>query len=753
MSRHFDLFRDTQPVPTHRDEYPGSPAVPGDRRQTIEIQAEPQPNPAWRRAIDALRHHWKLSVLFTTCVIAASVAMSLIAKSVYEPTAALQIDPPGTEAFSLQGNNNADNSAEYVGTQVKNLQGGPLALAVVRSLRLDRKPDFAGKLAGGSDEAGTSHPDGKTDLPASPAEKVAEAQLRARTQVMRDSSSRLVYVTVGAHDPVLAAQVTNKLTELFIAREYKARHDAVMQSSEWLGRQLDDIRGRMEQSNRTLAEFQKSTGIAPLGGTQGTDTFSDRMVELNRQLMTAQGDRIQLEAYLKRFDGGAASSLPQISGSPVVQQLTEKLAEVRAELTNNLAIYGRNHPLAKKLQNQADELQKQLDAQRSAILADLRTSYSASRKRESMVQAQVQDASKQLMLVGQYAELKKEADANAALYNSLFAKIKEAGIAAESKSSGIRVVEPAPVLDSPTRPHRLRNIAAGVFVGIFGGILLALLLESVNRTVRTALDVRKLFGPVPLSLVPVIGVGERTVPNRSGPFIARKSAKRHNASLFLLDRPQSPEAEALRSLYTSVRLALHGFSREVLLVASAHPGEGKTTMSVNLAVVLAERGRTCIVDADLRREGVAPAFGIHIPIGVGEVLRGVATLEEALAQSGIPNLYVLGTGRVSADEPARLISSDAMGQLIRELRARFDFVLIDSPPVLPYSDSLVLSSLADGVLLIGRSGVTRRDAMMRAMELLQGVRGAPVLQVVLNAAQQEGIDYGYYQDKEPRKTA
>ena len=121
-------------------------------------------------------------------------------------------------------------------------------------------------------------------------------------------------MTVGAHDPVLAAQITNKMVELFIAREYKARHDAVMQSSEWLGRQLDDIRGRMDQSNRTLVEFQKSTGIAPLG--TGADTFTDRMVELNRQLMTAQGDRIQLEAYLNRLTAGGTGSLPQISSKP-----------------------------------------------------------------------------------------------------------------------------------------------------------------------------------------------------------------------------------------------------------------------------------------------------------------------------------------------------------------------------------------------------------------------------------------------------
>jgi uncharacterized protein involved in exopolysaccharide biosynthesis len=189
-------------------------------------------------------------------------------------------------------------------------------------------------------------------------------------KVARDTSSRLISVSVGAHSPVLAAEVTNTLANMFIERDYKMRHDAIMQSSQWLGRQLDDIRARVDESNRTLADFQKSTGIAALDNTQST--FSAQMVELSRQLMQAQADRAQLQAYVERFGGKSTDSLPQISANPVVQQLSQKLAEARAKVAENLAIYGKNHPNVKKLQNEADELQAQLNQQRAAILQDLK---------------------------------------------------------------------------------------------------------------------------------------------------------------------------------------------------------------------------------------------------------------------------------------------------------------------------------------------------------------------------------------------
>ena len=265
-----------------------------------------------------------------------------------------------------------------------------------------------------------------------------------------------------------------------------------MKSSEWLARQLDDIRARMMESNRVLAEFQKSIGVADVDGNKST--FADQMTELNRQLTQAQADRIQLEALLKSVQAGSPDVLPEIRNNPVVQQLSTRLAELRAELSQAKVIYGTNHPNVKKLQNQVDELQSQLEAQKTAVLGSIRTSYSAARAREELMDSQIKGASSELSQMARYNDLKREAQANSELYNSLYARVKEAGIAAASKSSNLRVVDEAHVLDSPTRPNRTLAIFVGILAALLGGVGLAFLREQFDTRIFTPEDVRDWIG-------------------------------------------------------------------------------------------------------------------------------------------------------------------------------------------------------------------------------------------------------------------
>src|SRR5262249_48828327 len=216
-------------------------------------------------------------------------------------------------------------------------------------------------------------------------------------------------------------------------------------------------------------------------------------------------------------------TLPQVRSNPVVQQLTQKLADVRAELAQSQAIYGKNHPNIKKLENQAQELENQISNQRSAIVGELKTTYAAARARERIMESQNKNATKELNEMAQYNELKKEAQANTELYNSLYAKVKEAGIAAASKSSNIRVVDRARVLDSPTRPHRTLNLAAGLFGGIFGGLLLAFVLEGIDRRIHSVTDVRKSTGLSAISVVPAIsGQHRKFLMGGLGPGLAAR---------------------------------------------------------------------------------------------------------------------------------------------------------------------------------------------------------------------------------------
>lgn len=696
----------------------------------------------WLQALEPLKKHWRTSLLFAVAVFVLTAVATLIMKPVYEPAARAEIDPPGAEMFSLSGGGApSSGEPEYMETQSKNLESDQLAINVIHKLRLDENREFfrLGKKA--SPDAVVESPG--TAVRLTPAENSALRVFRDNLTVKRDTGSRLVTVKFASHDAVLSANVVNTLLDEFVEMNYETRHQVIMQSSQWLAKQLDDIKARMDQANQALSDFQKSSGIAAI--SEGESTFGAQMSELNRQLTTAQADRIQLQALLEKVQGAADTSAPQITSDPVLQELTKKLAETRGDLSQALAIYGKNNPNAKKLQNQVDELESQIVKQRKAILSGLNTSYAAARARENLMQSQIKGTTKDLNQIAQYESLKKEAEANVTLYNGLYGKIKEAGIAAESKSSNIRVIDRARVLSKPTRPNWLLNLALGLFGGLIGGVLLAFVQERFDRNVYTAEDMRKYTGISSVSILPLASdeAGRRFLGQRNLGLIAGK--ERSPAQIFLLNNPHSPEAEALRGLYTSVRLSRPGRPPQALLVASCFPGEGKTTVAVNLAIALAQHGTTCIIDGDLRRPGVARAFGISCKQGLGDVLIGSVKLEEVLVPvEAVPNLTILPSGPIAPAHPGELVSSESMADLLRVLRQQFEFVLVDSPPILPYADGRALSPLVDGVILVGRAGFTNREALTRSVELLTEVHSAPVLEVVLNGADFVSPDYRYY---------
>ena len=275
-----------------------------------------------------------------------------------------------------------------------------------------------------------------------------------------------------------------------------------MKSSEWLARQLDDIRNKMETSSRALAEFQGSIGVADIEGDKST--YSEHMGELSRQFTQAESERIQLEALLKNVQGNA-DSLPEVRNNPVVQQLTQKLAEQRAELSQAKVVYGANHPVVQKLQSQVDELQSELGSQKHATVNSLRASYAAAEARERLMAAEMKGTTKELGQMARYTALKKEVQTDVDLYNSLYAKIKEAGIAAASKSANIHTVDPALVPDEPSRPRWVVNICVGLLAGIFGGVALAFVREELDNKLRSPEDIRQWIGNANVSIIPIIG--------------------------------------------------------------------------------------------------------------------------------------------------------------------------------------------------------------------------------------------------------
>ncbi len=767
MSKNFELLHQLQKEPQLLEPADDRRRLPGTTAlgQTHLHPAAPRDETEWLRALGALRTHWRMSALFAGSVMVAVVLMTLLTKPVYAPEARVEIDPPGAELFTMEARGGAVNPAEYLETQARNMQSEELLVGLIRSFRLDQNPEFTSRsflsrslsaVLGSIQRLPTSlwgrkRAEQFSPRPAdmqflTPAEASTLQALKSRVSVNRDTASRLVNVSFASHDAVLSATVTNALVHSFIERTYQTRHDAIMQSTEWLSRQLDDIRTKLENSNRALVEFQSTSGIADVD--QNRSTFTEQMAELSRQKTQAQGERILLGSYLRRVRGGRASDLPQVQSNQVVAQLTQRLGETRAELSQTLAVYGKNHPNARKLQNQAEELESQVRLQQNAILAQMETSYAAALAREQMIDNQMRGTARELSQMAQYTALKKEAEATADLYNTLYARVKEAGITAASKSTNIRVVDQARVLDSPTRPRPLINFGVGLLVALVGGVLLAFGSEALDNRIHTPEDVRRSTGISAISIVPLaVGDGRSTfIPALASRLHRGRARWLDGPAKFLLDEPRSAQSEAIRGIHTAVMLSRPDQPPRMLMVASSVPGEGKTTVAINLAMALAQQGRTCILDADLRRPSLAKTFHLNGVIGLGDFLGGSVPLEAILSHAPeMADLTVISAGSSVAD-PGKLINSERMRRLVHNLRQQYDFVVIDSPPILPYADGRALAPFVDGVVFVGRAGVVTRDAMSRSIELLQEVHSAPILEIVLNAAQRESQSYGYRYD-------
>lgn len=720
MSLNFELARNADWRPHAVGDRPPLPEVLAPERHSDRPRFESTE----RRSeiltlLRTLYQHWRLSLVTAAVIFAVIAAVTFSMKSIYEPVARIEVDPPGEEDLSLNRSDNLD--PEWIDTQVESLQADGVAIATVRQLRLDKDRDFAGHLAAKADVQSQ-----QSDTKLTAAESAALRTLKGRLSVSRKLKGHFIEVSVGAQDPKTAALVTNSLIDVYTDQYYGARYASVMKSSEFLSRQLEDIQKKMRSSNDALADYQKSTGIAQIDGEQSTVTES--LLELNRQLAQAQGDRIQLEGYLSNTSEKSRKSLPQLRDNAVTQALTRELDETEAELSQASVSYGDQHPKVQSLRSKVEQLKKQLASQEQGTVDQLQTTYAAARSREQLLIARMRDITSDMSRVAQYNSLKKEAQSNTELYNALYARVKEAAIAAASRSANIRVVDTARVLDRPTKPRRALNLAIGLLLSLLCGIVAAFTKEALDPTLQDSVDIFKCTGLQALSIVPRFSSANR---------------KLGTGQKLQLDRPNSPEAEAVRVLYTGLMLSRAGSSVRTMLVTSSAPGDGKTTIAVNLAMTLARQGTTCVVDGDLRSKSLSNSFGLRENRGLAEIIAGAATLTEVLVDSPeVPGLSVLPAGS-ALENAGEVVLSSVMRDVIASLRGRFQYIVLDSPPILAYADGRALAALSDGVILVARYGVTTREVLNNSAEELRKA-GVNVLGVVLNWADFSAPGYGRY---------
>lgn len=726
--------------------------IPRGHNGAIDVLARPAHLPAWDLSprephlydyLLTLRRHQWLILSFVLAVVTITAIGTFRTQPVYVATTRIEIDRENTNILPFQGTDSYDYMVDldnYIETQSKILTSETLALQTLRSVALSGQTDFTSD-ASASDPLNT----GSLANMKPPPELGA---FLAALSVKRVPNSRLMDINFESTNPQMAAQTVNAHIKNFIEQNFQSRYEATTRASTWLTDQLNELRIRVEKSEDARIAYERQNQIWALDGDKQNVT-TQRLADLNKELTDAQTDRMRKQSLFEYAKAGEMDSVPQIRDNAVVQDLFRKRTEIYSQYTDALNQYGPNFPKVQRLQSQLKEIEATAETEKKGVLARLESEYREARQREELLtqaldqqKAQVNQMSERMV---QYSILKREAEANKALYDGLLTKLKEAGISAGLRSSNIRVVDPAMVPTYPARPAKTRNIVLSFLVGLVGGIALALLREYMDNTVKSPDDIETLAHLPSLAVVPAFAPLNGNA--KTGRLLKGISSNGHEKRIELVAQhlPKSQMSEAFRALRTALLLSQAEHPPQVILVTSALPREGKTTAAANLAVTLAQLGdRTLLVDADLRKPGVGRMLNLASGqyAGLSSYLAGVSSLDLVTIQHPtIPNLSAIPTGPLPPN-PADLLSSQKLAEAIAELRTRFKFIVFDSPPIMAATDAVILSVQADGVLLVVRSGETPKEAFVRTRDLLLSVK-CRLLGVVLNAVDSSAPDYYY----------
>ena len=684
------------------------------------------------------RRRWEvLSVVLVVLTIVTIYSFKM--KPVYQATARLEIDAETPQIQSLKDlSENMPIDDTFLQTQVKVIQSDNLAWETIQQLGLANNPEFASVRESAKGK--------ETDSRTMRGRLMREFDADVGVDLVRNT--QMVEVNFESTDPNLAAQVANTLVNNYIEYDFHKKYDATRQASGWMEQQLDELKAKVEKSQAALVDYERANSIVNVSDKQ--NVVEQRLEDLSKDLSNAQSDRQQKESLYEMVKANP-DQVALLAQNDLLQKLEEKTADLKGEYIDALGQYGSNFPKVVRLRDQVNEIQSLIDRERKHTIERIQNDYQAAVGREKLVAASVAqqklEVGKLNQLLIQHNMLQRDFDTNQQLYQSLLQRLKDADVSAGLTATNIHLVDSAVPPANPIRPRKLLNIAIGLLVGLLLGISLAIGLEGLEHSsIKTAEDVERLLPATCLALIPL---GGTTAPRYGYGLAKRANAQptpNGRVALSVLKDPTSPVAESYRALRSAILFSTAPQPPQSVVVTSAQPNEGKTSTSLNLAAVLAQNGaRVLIIDADLRNPGIARALGVTNKKGLSGVLTGAYGIDEAMERvASAGDFWVLPAGP-RPPNPAELLSSSRMEALMGELRQRFDHVVVDSPPVLLVTDSTILSTLVDGVVLVAESGMTPPGALVRAHRTLV-IAGGRVLGVVVNKvdARKGGYYYGYY---------
>jgi succinoglycan biosynthesis transport protein ExoP len=685
----------------------------------------------------SLREHWRVvysrrwSVLTLAAAgVAVALAWNQVRTPTYEATVTLQIDreQPGLAEMSEQLSPQFPEQPDYIETQYKVLQSRALAKTVIAELGLAAKPELKHGLTAAELEAYAG------DIQPRIVERFA-----SRLKVRPSKGTRLVDVSYESVDPQLAPLVVNTLGVAFVEHNLRAKWNATQKASVWLEEQLDSLRDKLESSEQALQRYAASHSI--LFVEERKDVTTEKLAQLEEELTRAESDRVMKESVAMLAEGASrgGESLPGSLSSDAYAEFQKQLSELRREYSRLLVTFAPGYPSVRRVAQEIAQVEMAMAGEQRRILSGVAEDFTVAQHRQGLLRTVVNRQRRLVTaLSGDFIEyniLKRDADTNRQLYEGLLQRLKEAGISAGLRASNIAVLEPAQVPEEPYRPRKAVNCVLGLAVGSLFGIGLAFVQEHMDTAVRTPEEVERISGLGLLAVVP------RSRGEQGRKLLTREDST--GTQSVRLWEPEDGVAEACRTLRSSVLLGWGEATRRILLT-SAQPQEGKTTLSLNLACSLAQLGRNVLlIDADMRRPDCHRQLGINQSPGLSEYLQGLVEVDQVFAATDIPGLSVVASGkpvRAASD----LLYSPRLQSLLDQAAERFDHVVIDSPPSLALSDARTIGRYVESVVLVV-SDKTDRNALLRTKQSFDDA-GIGFLGFVMNRISLGNLDYGYYSD-------
>jgi polysaccharide biosynthesis transport protein len=678
------------------------------------------------------RHGWKIAG-FVVAVVVATLIVSLRLTPIYESTTTVDVDRQmPTGVLGPEAMQNATNDADqFLATQVKLIQSDSVLRPVVDKYRLrDVEKDA---LEEAIDKSATS---------------IEAPVVLKHLKVTRPPNTYLLLISYRSANRQLAADVANEIALSYLAHTYRIRYKATAGLSEFMERQLEELHAKMEKSSSALVQFERELNV--INPEEKTNITSARLLQLNTEYTNAQADRVKKEAAYQSVKDGTLAAAQVSTQGEALKKLTESLNDAQQKFAEAKNHYGTNHPEFKKAQSRVQELDAEVASTRASIAQRVEIEYQESVNREKMLATAVQETKAEFDRLNsrqfEYQTLKNEAEGDKKLYEELIRKIKEAGINASFQNSMIRVADPARPGLKPVFPITWLNVLLAFLFATFFGVGAAVLNDVLDNTIRDPDQVARWLNTDVIGSLPAVKDWRR----RLSPIHHNGHAANGTALVHLNGTsPKDPSEQALSNYEEAIRtlrnsILLTDFDRRLrsVLLTSASPSEGKSTVAAHLAATHAsQHKRTLLIDGDLRRPSVHRLFQVPNTMGLSNVLMKELSWLDAVVVMDEPNgLHILPAG------PSTRRASDLIGmglaELIEEATREYDLVVLDAPPLLGFAEPLQMATAVDGVIVVARAGDTSRKALSSVITTLTRLR-ANLVGVVLNEVHRE-VSAGYY---------